>query len=212
MFTGLVEEIGWVRRRQRSGRFQRLEIGAERILSDLRQGDSVNIDGVCQTVVDRSPASFTVESIEATLNRTTLGELQVGRKVNLERAMQADGRLGGHLVLGHVDGVGRLVRIAPGQANWVFAVEPPAGLEQYLAARGSIAVDGISLTVAEVDERGFTVAVIPHTFEHTTLAERRVGDGVNLEVDIIARYVERLLSAGRPAAGLTLQRLRQMGY
>jgi len=213
VFTGLVEEIGRVRQRQRQGGFQRLEIGARRVLDDLRVGDSINIDGACQTVVDLSDSSFTVESVEETLRRTTLGELQVGRGVNLERPLRADDRMGGHLVLGHVDGVGRVGRLEQRQASWVLSVAPPAGLERYIAAKGSIAVDGISLTVVEAGDPGFTVAVIPHTFEHTTLGERRVGDPVNLEVDIVARYVERLLHAGRAAGGgLSLERLREMGY
>lgn len=213
MFTGLIEEIGRVCQRQRRGNFQRLEIEACQILADLHRGDSINVDGVCQTVVELTSSTFVVESVEETLRRTTLGELQVGRAVNLERALRADSRLGGHLVLGHVDGVGRIARLVPGQNTWMLTVEPPSDLERYLAVKGSIAVDGISLTIAEVDDRGFTVAVIPHTFEHTTLAGRRPGDRVNLEVDLIARYIERLLGSSRSAAGrLTLERLREMGY
>lgn len=212
MFTGLVEEIGRVRRVRRQSRFQRLEIDAPRLLEDLHLGDSVNIDGVCQTVVDLDSSGFAVESVEETLRRTTLGRLQAGDPVNLERALRVDARLGGHLVLGHVDGVGRLAALEAGQESWELTVEPPAGLERYIAAKGSIAVDGISLTVAAIANQRFTVAVIPHTFEHTTLAGRRAGDPVNLEVDIIARYIERLLQGGQTAEGLTWDRLHNMGY
>lgn len=213
MFTGLIEEIGRVTRLERRGEFQRLEVGAELILTDLRLGDSVNIDGACQTVVDLSPYSFAVESIEETLKRTTLGDLQIGDRVNLERALRANDRMGGHMVLGHVDGVGRITAIAPGQESRVLTVELPPGLERYVASKGSIAVDGISLTVVEAGDRHFTVAVIPHTFEQTTLPERRVGSRVNLEVDVVARYLERLLRAGHSAADeLDLERMRQMGY
>ncbi|MEW6749916.1 MAG: riboflavin synthase [Candidatus Latescibacterota bacterium] len=213
MFTGLIEEVGRVRRLQRRGLFQRLEIGAARVLEDLRPGDSVNIDGACQTVVDRDGTGFSVESVQETLRRTTLGELRLDQPVNLERALRPDSRLGGHLVLGHVDGVGRLTRRVQGDQAWEVAVEPPPELLRYIATKGSVAVDGISLTVVEAAERSFTVAVIPHTFGHTTLAGRRTGDRVNLEVDVVARYVERLLRGGAPpSAPLTFERLRDMGY
>jgi len=212
VFTGLVEEIGRVRQVQRQRDFQRLTIDTVGILDDLRIGDSVDIAGACQTVVDLDSAGFAVESVEETLRRTTLGELQIGDPVNLERALRANDRLGGHLVLGHVDGVGRIAGLAQRQESWELNVEPAPGLERYIASKGSIAVDGISLTVVEADDRHFTVAVIPHTFEHTTLATKRVGDRVNLEVDVIARYVERLLGAGQSAGGLTLDQMRDMGY
>lgn len=213
MFTGLIEEVGRIAGRTRRGSFQRLEVKAERVLGDLREGDSVNLDGVCQTVVEVGADRFAVESVEETLRRTTLGELAVGRPVNLERALRADSRLGGHLVLGHVDGVGKVAAMTSGEHAWVLRIEPPPELGRYLAEKGSVAVDGISLTIAAVEGAGFTVAVIPHTFQHTTLAERRAGDRVNLEVDVIARYLERLLADGPPSpGGLTLTRLRSMGY
>ena len=213
MFTGLIEEIGQVRQRRREGDFQRLTIGAQRVRTDLRLGDSVNIDGACQTVVELGMDSFAVESVAETLERTTLGQLQIGSAVNLERALCPQDRLGGHLVLGHVDGVGRISRLEQRHENWILAVEPPRALERYIASKGSIAMDGISLTVVEIGTGDFTMSVIPHTFESTTLARRRLGDRVNLEVDIIARYVERLLTAGSsPEQGLSLEKLRTMGY
>ena len=213
MFTGLVEELGRVRRVERRGEFQRLEIAASTVLSDLAIGDSINIDGVCQTAVAIDDGGFSVETVAETLARTTLGGLQVGREVNLERALRADQRLGGHMVLGHVDGVGRIRHLANKDHEWRVEIETPAELSRYIAAKGSIAVDGISLTVGGVEVGVFTVAIIPHTFDNTTLSHRRVGDSVNLEVDVIARYVERMLGGvAPPAEGLSFEKLRDMGY
>ena len=213
MFTGLVEELGQVRRIQQSGSFQRLEISAWRVLEDARIGDSININGACQTVVDLDDHSFTVESVAETLKRTTLGQLRRSDPVNLERSLRLQDRLGGHLVLGHVDGTGRIRRLEKRDHAWELAIEGPKELARYIATKGSIAIDGISLTVVEAIAEGFTVSVIPHTFEHTNLAHRRRGDHVNLEVDLIARYVERLGQSGDPTSGrLTLEGLRQMGY
>jgi len=214
VFTGLIEEVGAVRRVQRQGAFQRLEISARLVLEDTRLGDSININGACQTAVELGADYFAVESVEETLQRTTLGSLRPGDPVNLERSVRLQDRLGGHLVLGHVDGVGRISQIETRQREWLLSVEPPAELLRYLAFKGSIAIDGISLTVAQVEGRAFTAAIIPHTFDHTTLGRRRRGDAVNLEVDVIARYVERLLRAGDPASGtgLTLEKMRDMGY
>ena len=213
MFTGLIEEVGVVRQPRRQGEFQRLEIGARRTLADLRVGDSICIDGVCQTVVDLGSCSFSVESVEETLKRTTLGGLRAGAGVNLERSLQLQDRLGGHLILGHVDGVGRIRRLQRGHSSWILEIETPSELQHYIASKGSIAVDGISLTVVEAGGKGFTVSIIPHTFSHTNLSRRHKGDLVNLEVDIIARYVERLLqSRGESGQGLTFEQLRKMGF
>ncbi|MCC7265167.1 MAG: riboflavin synthase [Candidatus Latescibacteria bacterium] len=214
MFTGLIEEVGAVRRVQRQGAFQRLEVSARLVLEGTRLGDSININGACQTAVELGADYFAVESVEETLQRTTLGALRPGDPVNLERSVRLQDRLGGHLVLGHVDGVGRISQIETRQREWLVSVEPPAELLRYLAFKGSIAIDGISLTVAQVEGRAFTAAIIPHTFDQTTLGRRRRGDVVNLEVDVIARYVERLLRAGDPASGtgLTLEKMRDMGY
>ena len=209
MFTGLIEELGSVRGRVRRGAFQQLEIAAERVLADLQVGDSVNIDGVCQTAVAIGESGFSVETVAETLSRTTLGTLGIGQAVNLERALRADQRLDGHLVLGHVDGIARIRQRTERDGEHRFEVEPPPALARYIATKGSVALDGISLTVAEVSGDAFTIAVIPHTFDNTTLSHRRVGDSVNLEVDVIARYVERLLGE-QPQ--LRFEDLRDMGY
>ena len=209
MFTGLIEELGSVRRRVRRGAFQQLEIEAECILTDLQVGDSVNIDGVCQTAVAVGESGFSVETVAETLSRTTLGTLGLGQAVNLERALRADQRLGGHLVLGHVDGIARIRQRTERDGEHRFEIEPPPALARYIAAKGSVALDGISLTVAEVSGDAFTVAVIPHTFDNTTLSQRRTGDSVNLEVDVIARYVERLLGE---QSQLSFEDMRDMGY
>ena len=213
MFTGLIEEVGRVHQVRRQGDFQYLEIAAVHICDTLRLGDSVNIDGACQTVVHLSADTFAVESVAETLARTTLGDLHPGSGVNLERSMRLQDRLDGHLVLGHVDGVALLTRLQRGNESWLLEVEIPSGLERYIATKGSVAINGISLTVVDATPQTFTISVIPHTFEHTTLSQKQTGARVNLEVDLIARYVERMLSSQEnPSAGLTLEKMRDMGY
>lgn len=198
-----------MRGRVRRGAFQQLEIEAECVLDGLQVGDSVNIDGVCQTVVAIGERGFAVETVAETLARTTLGTLGIGQAVNLERALRADQRLGGHLVLGHVDGLARIRQRTERDGEHRFEIEPPPAFTRYIATKGSVALDGISLTVAEVSSDAFTVAVIPHTFDNTTLSHRRTGDSVNLEVDVIARYVERLLGE---QSQLSFEDMRDMGY
>jgi riboflavin synthase len=188
MFTGIVREVG----RVVSFDGRRLVVEAE--ATRAAEGDSVAVDGVCLTAVDGSQLAFDV--VDETLSRTTLGSLEPGSRVNLEPALRAGEPLGGHLVQGHVDGLGR-VR-STGEPVWIDA---PAELGRYLVEKGSITVDGVSLTVAAVDERGFAVALVPHTLEATTLDELAPGDAVNLEVDILAKYVERLLPASLRAEG-----------
>ncbi len=193
MFTGLVEEVGQVRE-VRPGRPTWVRIGARKVLEGTRVGDSISVSGACLTVVELDPDAFAVELAEETLRRTA-PRWQVGARVNLERALRVGDRLGGHFVTGHVDGVGRVVRFdrRPGATD--LFVELPPGLEKYVAEKGSIAVDGVSLTVVSVRGRVFSVTLIPHTLKATTLGELKVGDPVNLEVDLLARYLERLLEA-----------------
>ncbi|HET6795163.1 MAG TPA: riboflavin synthase [Acidimicrobiales bacterium] len=185
MFTGIVEEMGTVDDRK-GGRFR---FRAPTVSSDARVGDSIAVNGCCLTVVDRGDGWWEADAVDETLSRTNLDDLGPGDPVNFERPVRLADRLGGHLVQGHVDGVGQVVRPAPD-----LEVRVPAELARYMVAKGSVAVDGCSLTVVDVDDDSFTVAVIPHTSEVTTLGRRRPGDRVNIEVDLVAKYVERLLA------------------
>jgi riboflavin synthase len=212
MFTGLIEEIGEVGELRRSNSFQKMEVAGDLVLEDLAVGDSISIDGVCQTVVALNGNRFAVESVEETMKRTTLSALRTGDRVNLERPLKACDRLGGHMVLGHVDGVGVIRRLEAARSSWTLQVEAPTSLRRYIAAKGSIAVDGISLTVVESLREGFTVSLIPHTFEHTNLKQRKRGDRVNIEVDVVARYLERLLVREDGNGEFDLAKLKDMGY
>lgn len=189
MFTGIVEEVGRVLQRNGSA----LAIGASTVLDGLREGDSIAVNGVCLTVVRLLPGGFAVDLSPETLRRTNLGRLLVDDPVNLERPLLYGGRVGGHLVQGHVDGVGEVVSIVPEGNSHLFTFSTPPPLMRYIVEKGFIAVDGISLTVVGVQGNQFSVAIIPYTFQHTVMSHRRVGDWVNLEVDILAKYVERLL-------------------
>ena len=200
MFTGIVEEVGTVARVTPGARAAILRIKAGVVTRDLALGDSVAVNGCCLTVVAHDAAAFSVEAVHETLERSTAGALGAGDRVNLERALAVGGRLGGHIVSGHVDGVGRVERVeADGDAR-LFTISAPAEVMRYVVHKGSIAVDGISLTVTRAEAGSFTISVIPHTVASTTLAERRAGDAVNLESDVIGRYVERLMGLG-PAPG-----------
>ncbi len=185
MFTGIVEELGSVRARDGA----RFEFSAKAVLDEVSLGDSISINGVCLTVTAYGDDWFSADAVDETLNRSSFADLGVGDPVNLERPVRLMDRLGGHLVQGHVDGVGTVTHPAPD-----LAVSCDPALLRYLVEKGSITVDGISLTVVSVADDGFTVAVIPHTMEVTTLGRRGIGDRVNLEVDVVAKYVERLLT------------------
>jgi riboflavin synthase len=190
MFTGIVEELGTVESLERQSDAVRLTVRAVTVLEDAALGDSISVNGCCLTVTDRTDETWTADVMAETLARTGLGSLAPGDRVNLERAVTAGTRLGGHLVQGHVDGVGTIVEVAPD-----LRVTAPSALLRYLVEKGSITVDGISLTVVQPTADGFTVAVIPHTAAVTTLGTKGVGARVNLEVDVVAKYVERLLDA-----------------
>ena len=194
MFTGLIEEVGLVSAVEDGGGRRRLQIEANLVRDNVQIGESITVNGACQTVVELDDASFVVESVEETLRRTTLGDLIPGNRVNLERSLRLQDRLGGHLVAGHVDGVGIVRQLERRDGDAFLEIEAPAALRRYIASKGSIAVDGISLTVVDVIDSVFTVAIIPHTLQHTNLSETRSGGRVNLEVDLVARYVERLYS------------------
>lgn len=210
MFTGIIEEIGAVSRRNGA----ELEIVAARVLDGLRLGDSVAVDGACLTVAALKRDSFVVQISQETYARTTLGNLKPGHAVNLERAMRADGRFGGHFVLGHVDGVGRIVDAADqgGFALWRF--QAPREVARYLIPKGSVTIDGISLTVVEPEGDRFGVALIPTTLRETTLARKAVGDPVNMEADVLGKHVLHYLSgaAGGDGGGITRDLLARHGF
>ncbi|MGC8925750.1 MAG: riboflavin synthase [Calditerrivibrio sp.] len=193
MFTGIIEEVGTVSRVIRKGENAELQINCSLILDDVRVGDSIAVDGVCLTVTKNNENNFIADVSYETISKTTLSSIKNNDKVNLERALTLNSRLGGHLVLGHVDCVGIIKQIRFRGESIELSIGGFDPIKQYIAKKGSIAVNGISLTVSDLGEDYFTVAVIPHTFEVTTLKYKKPGDGINLEVDVIARYVERLL-------------------
>ena len=198
MFTGIVETVGSVVELTPAPAGARIVI-AHDLDGDLRIGDSVAVSGCCVTVTDRAAGRFTADLMGETLQRTALGALTAGAPVNLERALAADGRFGGHIVQGHIDGVGTVTAVTPHDAWTVMAVAAPQRLAPYLVEKGSVTIDGTSLTVMGVRDAGdvvLEVGLIPHTLDVTVLGRRKVGDAVNLEVDVLAKYVERLLTAG----------------
>jgi riboflavin synthase len=198
VFTGIVEELGVVRSLEPHATGARLEIAATKVLEDIRIGDSISLNGCCLTVVSTGAESYTVDVVEESLHVTTLGRLQPGERVNLERSVKLADRLGGHLVQGHVDGVATLLsRESLTDASQMLRFTTPPEVLRYVVYKGSVAVDGVSLTVAGLDDATFSIAVIPHTQAVTTLGFRRVGERVNVETDVIARYVERLLNQER---------------
>ena len=198
MFTGLIEGVGSLASRELQGGDARLRIAVGSLpFEDATLGESIAVNGVCLTVVGFDAAHFDVDASNETLSLTTLGTLEQGAALNLERAMRPDDRLGGHLVSGHVDGLGRVARIGQDARAQRWRFEAAPGVLRYVAKKGSICVDGVSLTVNAVDGAGFEVALVPHTVQHTRFSSTGVGDRVNLEVDLIARYVERLMSANQ---------------
>jgi riboflavin synthase len=206
MFTGLVEEIGVVRKVS-SGR---LDIGAQKVLQDTKLGDSIAVNGACLTVASLASDGFSVDLMPETIRRSNLGRLHYGDMVNLESAVSAGGRFGGHFVQGHVDGVGSIVSLSPEEGAIIARISVPAELMPYIVDKGFIAVDGVSLTVIDCDDFSFSVSLVAYTREHTTLGNRNPGDVVNLEVDIIAKYVERLMRGEKQ--GITMDLLEEHGF
>ena len=200
MFTGIVEELGTVRAVEARADGILIEIASDIVLADAVPGASIAVNGCCLTVVDRGDRTWSAEAVPETMARTNLGRLDPHDVVNLERPLAADGRFGGHIVQGHIDGTTTVTAVidqTDGSRRISFA--GPAGLTRYIVEKGSIAIDGISLTVAALADDGFDVAVIPHTLVHTTLGRRRVGDMVNIETDVLAKHVEKLLAVGATA-------------
>jgi len=195
MFTGIVEELGVVEALEDQGDAVRLTVRGPHVTLDARLGDSIAVSGCCLTVAAKDGETFTADVMRETLDKTSLGALAPGGRVNLERAVTAATRLGGHIVQGHVDGTGSVVRREPSEHWELVEVSLPAGLSRYLVDKGSITVDGVSLTVVSAGSDSFTVSLIPETLARTTLGHKQPGDPVNLEVDVIAKYVERLLSS-----------------
>lgn len=214
MFTGIIEELGLVEAIEPRSTGSRLRVRAPLVTTDVREGDSICVSGVCLTAVDLRPGSFGADVSPETLTRSSLRLAKVGSQVNLERALMPATRMGGHIVQGHVDGVGELLSIELlGDDNWLLRVKAPAELDRYLAFKGSVAIDGISLTIASIENCELTVAVIPHTYAHTTLKQRKPGDPVNLETDVLAKYVEKMLGTlDVKGSRITLENLLEQGY
>jgi len=211
MFTGIVEEMGTVKTLRRNAGGARLSIVASAVLAGTLLGDSVNVNGICLTVAEKENSEFSADIALETLSVSNIGELTSGQKVNLERALQLSARIGGHLVTGHVDAVGRIRERRQEGNSWRIFIEVPQMTLQYIVKKGSVAVDGISLTVAELDRTGFSIAMIPHTAKLTTLGFKAAGDSVNVETDVIGKYIEKLLS-GRLEGGVNLELLKRTGF
>lgn len=193
MFTGIIEETGVIKNIKRGVNSSVLTVSAQKIMEDVNIGDSIAVNGVCLTVTQLSPISFNADVMHETLSRSSLGSLQSGSRVNLERAMPAQGRFGGHIVSGHIDGTGIITAIKKDDNAYWYTISADKKLLKYIIEKGSVAIDGISLTVANVTDKSFSVSVIPHTMAGTTLQEKKAGDIVNIENDCIGKYVEKLI-------------------
>lgn len=215
MFTGLVEEIGVVQSVKKSAKSARITIKAEKVLEDIKIGDSISTNGVCLTATEFDAKSFTVDVMAETMRRSNLKNLQPGEEVNLERALKVGDRLGGHIVSGHIDGIGTIVSFEnEDNAVWI-TISADAEILKYIVQKGSIAIDGVSLTVAYVDEKVFKVSIIPHTKDVTTLLRKKAGAEVNLECDIVGKYIEKLMGAKEQAPkhqGISFNFLSEHGF
>lgn len=214
MFTGIVEELGTVESVRRGQNSAVLTVRAQKVLEGTKVGDSIAVNGVCLTVTSLPLGAFTADVMHETLDRSSLAGLKRGSAVNLERAMPADGRFGGHIVAGHIDAVGKIISTRRDDNAIWFTVQTPPALLRYIVEKGSVAVDGISLTVARVSSDSFSFSAIPHTVAQTVLRDRKAGDSVNLETDIVGKYVEKLLGLepGRPEGGVTREFLSRYGF
>ncbi|MEE3420171.1 MAG: riboflavin synthase [Lachnospiraceae bacterium] len=212
MFTGIVEERGAIRRLEIRGHSGVLTVGCKKVLEGTKIGDSISVNGICLTVTNLYEDAFTADVMAETIRRSSLSGAAAGDPVNLERAMPADGRFGGHIVSGHIDGTGQVVRIRREENAVWFTIGTTPAMMRYIVEKGSICIDGISLTVAAVGEGTFSVSIIPHTMEMTTLAVRKPGSTVNLENDIVGKYVEKLVAAKDEGEGITLDFLQENGF
>lgn len=215
MFTGIVEHMGTVESLKRHAEGGRLTIQAPSIAPHLVVANSIAVDGCCLTVVTVRGDKFSADLSTETIRKTAMGEWKVGTRVNLEQPMTAGKEFGGHLVLGHVDTTGRVARLDPEGENWWYGIEVPQAFANYIVPQGSVSIDGISLTVARWDGRVAEIAIIPFTYEHTNIRDKKVGDAVNLESDVLGKYVERYLEArsgARPASNLSIEQLVAQGF
>lgn len=214
MFTGIIEEVGRITRIEQRGENRRIMIAAQRTPEELASGHSVSVSGVCLTALDIKPGSFCADLAPETWTRTSFSRIREGALVNLELPMKADGRFGGHIVQGHVDGVGRLIRFdrISDSENWWLEIELPADVAKYTVFKGSISIEGISLTIAKLEKDRCTIAIIPHTVEMTNLHSLKPGDPVNLEADLIAKYVEKMMTRESSESFLTVEDLVEQGF
>lgn len=215
MFTGIVEETGTVESVRKGAVSSFIRIRAEKVLENTKLGDSIAVNGVCLTVTDMSDKCFQADVMNETLSRSSLGSLSAGSPVNLERAMAADGRFGGHIVSGHIDGTGTVTDVKKDGISVWYTVSAPPEIMRYIVEKGSVAIDGISLTVAKITDTSFSVSVIPHTAAQTILGSKKTGDIVNLENDLIGKYVEKLLkpaAAEKSSGGITMDFLMKNGF
>lgn len=213
MFTGIIEELGTVGQMDRRPDSIKLTIQARKVLEGTQLGDSIAVNGVCLTVTSMTDSSFTADVMHETMRRSSLSDIKSGSKVNLERAMQVGGRLGGHIVSGHIDGVGHIARIAADGIARVITISIPKDMEPFIVEKGSIAIDGISLTVVSVGNSQFSVSIIPHTMANTTLIDKHPGAVVNLETDVIGKYVQSFTTAHTgKRSGITMETLLENGF
>jgi len=219
MFTGIIEEVGKITKLTQRGENRRITVEAKNTPKELGTGQSVSVSGVCLTALDIKPNSFCADLAPETWARTSFSRIREGALVNLELPMKADGRFGGHIVQGHVDGVGKLIafeRILDSEGrdseNWWLHIEIPSDVEKYTVFKGSISIEGISLTVAKLEKNRCTIAIIPHTVELTNLGSLKPGDPVNLEADVIAKYVEKMMKGEPSQSSLTVEELVQQGF
>jgi len=211
MFTGLIEEVGTIQSIRTISGGKALHIQAQKVLTDMQLGASIAVDGVCLSVVEKDPRGFVVQAVRETLERTTINNFRQGTRVNLERAVRAGERLGGHIVQGHVDGTGQITEIKPEGEGIELRLTLPGELLRYCVEKGAIAVNGVSLTIARMSETSVTIALIPLTLRETNLGQKRVGAAVNIEVDIFAKYAAQYSSADHQS-GLTLSKITQWGF
>jgi riboflavin synthase len=214
MFTGIIEELGRVASIDAKGQQRRLTVASSRVVKKLKQGDSISVSGVCLTAVEISKSSFTCDLAQETWLRTSFSRLKPNAPVNLELPMRANGRFDGHVVQGHVDGIGTIKsfeQVAHGE-DYVLQIEVPSELTRYIVAKGSLAIEGISLTVAAIEGTNVRAAIIPHTAEVTNLRSLKSGDPVNLEVDVIAKYVEKMIGAEKAKSTITIDKLVRAGF